>query len=108
MRAHPHDRLRLLLWLLLLVFGADQGVAPAEEIRAEGETGHAWAQHSGARLVALRLDPGLPTGAAALPAHGVEPPQPGACARTSPAAGPAELPLFRGAPRSAYPRGPPA
>lgn len=108
MSAHLHDRLRLLLWVLLLSFGVDQGVALAQEIRHEGKTGHAWVRHSGARHAASRLLAELPGGIVALPATPVELPLPEAWTRVStpserrPAA-PRSVSL-----RSGYPRGPPA
>ncbi|HEX2189339.1 MAG TPA: hypothetical protein VHG51_10600 [Longimicrobiaceae bacterium] len=107
MRAHPHNRLRVLLWLLLLGFGADQSVAFAEEIRSEGETGHVWVQHSGARAPAGRLLSDFPDGAAALPASPAELPPSTILVR---AAAPERRPLppHRPSRRTEYPRGPPA
>lgn len=108
MSAHLHSRLRLLLWVLLLSFGVDQGVALAQEIRHEGKTGHAWVRHSGARHAASRLLADLPDGGVALPAPAVELPLLEEWTRVS---APAERRLA--APRSVslrsgYPRGPPA
>ena len=107
MSAHLHARLRLLLWVLLLAFGVDQGVALAQEVHPAGEGGHAWVRHSGARA-AGRLLADLPDGPAALPAPAVELPLLDGWIRTSaPAerrpAAPRSVSL-----RSGYPRGPPA
>ncbi len=108
MSAHPHSRLRLLLWVLLLSFGVDQGVALAQEIRNEGKTGHAWVRHSGARHTASRLLADLPDGTVALPSPAVELPLPEVWTRVPapderrPAA-PRSVSL-----RSGFPRGPPA
>lgn len=103
-----HARLRLLLWLLLLAFGVDQGVALAQELRHEGKTGHGWVRHSGTRQAPGRVLPDLPGGPAALPAVALELPVLDTWARVP---APAERRLA--APRSAalpsaYPRGPPA
>jgi hypothetical protein len=108
MSAHLHNRLRLLLWVLLLSFGVDQGVALAQEIRHEGKTGHALVRHSGARHAASRLLADLPGGIVALPATAVELPLPDAWTRVST---PSERRPVRPRSvslRSGYPRGPPA
>ena|SRR4028118_1591359 len=108
MSAHLHDRLRLLLWVLLLSFGVDQGVALAQEIRHEGKTGHGWVRHSGVRHAASRLLADLPDGIVALPATSVELPLTDAWTRVCP---PSERRPVRPRSvslRSGYPRGPPA
>lgn len=108
MSAHLHDRLRLLLWVLLLSFGVDQGVALAQEIRHEGKTGHALVRHSGARQAAGRLILDLPDGIVALPATAVELLLPAEWTRVS---DPAERRIASPRSvsfRSGYPRGPPA
>ncbi len=108
MSAHPHSRLRLLLWVLLLSFGADQGVALAQEIRHEGKTGHGWVRHSGARHATGRLLADLPDGTVVLPSPAVELPLPEVWTGV-----PAPVERRLAAPRSVslrsgYPRGPPA
>lgn len=108
MSAHLHDRLRFLLWVLLLSFGADQGVALAQEIRHEGKTGHAWVRHSGARPAASRLLTDLPHGIVALPATVVELPLPDAWTRVSAPSERRRVKLRSASLRSGYPRGPPA
>jgi hypothetical protein len=106
-KAPSSTRLRLLLGLLLLFFGADQAVALAQEIRAEGETGHAWMGASGVRAAPGSTFPGGPDGAVALPARALEIPEPEITVRA--AAAPPRRPSVRsrGAPRREYPRGPP-
>jgi hypothetical protein len=108
MSAHPHSRLRLLLWVLLLSFGADQGVALAQEIRHEGKTGHAWVRHSGARGVASRVLADLPDRIVALPAPAVELPLPDEWTRVSDPVEPRIAEPRSVSLRSGYPRGPPA
>lgn len=108
MSAHLHARLRLLLWLLVVVFGVDQGVALAQEFHFEGKGGHAWVRHSGTRGPVCRLAFDLPDGPAALPAPPVELPVLDAWTRVSlPAERSATAPRAA-ALRSGYPRGPPA
>ncbi len=108
MSAHLHHRLRLLLWVLLLSFGADQGVALAQEIRHEGKTGHAWVRHSGARHATGRLLADLPHGIVALPATAVELPLPDAWPRVSTPSERRPVKPRSVSLRSGYPRGPPA
>ena len=109
MSAHPHSRLRLLLWVLLLAFGVDLGVALAQEIHPDAKGGHAWVRHSGARGPAARLLLDLPDGPGpALPAAAPEPPLPGAWTRASTPDGRRTVAPRSVALRSGYPRGPPA
>ena len=107
MSAHPHARLRLLLWVLLLSLGVDQGVALAREAHPDGKGGHAWVRHSGARASG-RLLADLPDAPAALPAPALELPLPGAWTRASAPAGLRPVAPRAVSLRSGYPRGPPA
>ncbi|HEV2145956.1 MAG TPA: hypothetical protein VGR37_00920 [Longimicrobiaceae bacterium] len=103
----PAARLRLLLGLLLLFFGVDQSVALAQEIRTEGETGHARVGAFGVRAAPGGALPNGPVGAAVLPAGTAELPEPDLAPR--PAAAPRRRPHApsRSARRREYPRGPP-
>jgi len=109
MSAHLHSRLRLLLWVVLLAFGVDQGIALAHEVHPDAKGGHAWVRQTAARGPAARLLPDLPDGPGpALPAAAFEPPLLGAWTRASaPAARRTAAPRSV-ALRPGYPRGPPA
>lgn len=109
MSAHLHPRIRLLLWVVLLAFGVDQGVALAHEVHPDAKGGHAWVRQSGVRSVAAgRLALDLPDLHAALPAAAVELPPLGAWTRVSTAVPGRETAPGAASLRSAYPRGPPA